>query len=247
MAHRFSEIIDRVYPNGVLREGPDRVEFHSPDQVVFMMWPVETLSDQKKTVLRNMRLPKHTPILRMAYKFLAMLPYRSCCYIVFWLSNDEHVRAMFASHGRILTDQVMQLYVQILDTWTATLRVGPSDLAPEVDALMTADPVDVVLPPENTGESDHFHTLDVDAMEEERLTDIGSRDNDYDLDGGIELRVEHRFFSREAVLMGGKNYSIRQATKYKVLESDSMKYHCACKQSANGCPWRVRVAYRVNL
>ncbi|MED6148212.1 hypothetical protein PIB30_048134 [Stylosanthes scabra] len=47
--------------------------------------------------------------------------------------------------------------------------------------------------------------------------------------------------------MGVKNYSIRRTAKYKVLESDSMKYYCVCKQSANGCHWRIRVAYRVNV
>ncbi|MED6222749.1 hypothetical protein PIB30_067350 [Stylosanthes scabra] len=41
---------------------------------------------------------------------------------------------------------------EILDTWTATPGVGPSDPAPEVDAPMMADPVDVV-PPRNIPES----------------------------------------------------------------------------------------------
>ncbi|MED6143515.1 hypothetical protein PIB30_007133 [Stylosanthes scabra] len=30
----------------------------------------------------------------------------------------------------------------------------------------------------------HFHTLDLDAMEEDRLTDIGGGDDDYNLDRG---------------------------------------------------------------
>ncbi|MED6162070.1 hypothetical protein PIB30_066856 [Stylosanthes scabra] len=138
---------------------------------------------------------------------------------------------MFASHGRILADQVMDLYVQILDTQTATPGPGPSDLAPEVEAPMTEDPVNVVPPHERTGktESDeedqgdidsgssgsgddefvsttlvstqfllpdplpvpdlstvdsHFHTLDLDAMEEDRMIDIGGDDDNYNLDGG---------------------------------------------------------------
>ncbi|MED6117069.1 hypothetical protein PIB30_106492 [Stylosanthes scabra] len=114
------QIVVRLYPNGFPKEGPDVVEFHSPDPAVFMMWPVETLGDLQKTVLRNMRLLKRTPAIQMAYIFLALLPDRSCRYRVFWLINNEHVRAMFASDGRILSDQVMDLYVQILDTLTST-------------------------------------------------------------------------------------------------------------------------------
>ncbi|MED6127286.1 hypothetical protein PIB30_086674 [Stylosanthes scabra] len=53
MARHLSEIVVRVYSNGVPREGPDEVEFHSSDQVVCMMWHVETLSDLQETVLTS--------------------------------------------------------------------------------------------------------------------------------------------------------------------------------------------------
>ncbi|MED6148343.1 hypothetical protein PIB30_052362 [Stylosanthes scabra] len=43
MSRRTSQI--RLYPNSFPREGPDGVEFHSPDPVVFMMWPMESLGD----------------------------------------------------------------------------------------------------------------------------------------------------------------------------------------------------------
>ncbi|MED6116999.1 hypothetical protein PIB30_105623, partial [Stylosanthes scabra] len=155
----------------------------------------------------------------------------SCRYMVFWLIHDEHVRAMFASHGRILSDQVMDLYVQILDSRTATPDAGTSNSKPEVQAPMTADPVDVELPHMHTGETEsdgedpgdsdgrsscsgedefvgntpvdtrfllltplpvsdlstvdsHFNMLDLDAMEEDWLTDIGGGGDDYNLDGG---------------------------------------------------------------
>ncbi|MED6113697.1 hypothetical protein PIB30_073200 [Stylosanthes scabra] len=104
MSRRFSQIVVWVYPNVVPREGPDSVEFHCPDPVVFMMWPVEALSDMKKTILKYIRLSERKPVIIMAYRFLAMLPDRSCHYRVFWLINDEHVRAMFACHGRIMAD-----------------------------------------------------------------------------------------------------------------------------------------------
>ncbi|MED6132592.1 hypothetical protein PIB30_020419 [Stylosanthes scabra] len=146
MSRRSSQIVVRVYPNGFPREGPDGVEFHALDPVVFMIRSVETLIDLQKTVLRNMRLPERTLIIRMSYIFFVVLPDRSCCYRVFWLINGKHVRAMFASHGRILSDQVMDLYVQISDSQTPTPSAGTSNSKPEVQAPMIADPVDVEPP-----------------------------------------------------------------------------------------------------
>ncbi|MED6156662.1 hypothetical protein PIB30_016399 [Stylosanthes scabra] len=61
------------------------------------------LADMTKTILRNMLLPK-----------------------VFLISNDEHIQAMFASHRRILSDQVMHLYVQLLETQTTIPGAGLS-------------------------------------------------------------------------------------------------------------------------
>ncbi|RYR10596.1 hypothetical protein Ahy_B05g079032 [Arachis hypogaea] len=68
--------------------------------------------------------------------------------------------------------------------------------------------------------------------------------DDYNTDGGVEFQVGYRFRNRKAVLMTVKKYSIRWNAKYKVLESDRLKYHCHCKQFTNGCPWSLRVALR---
>ncbi|MED6142539.1 hypothetical protein PIB30_114773, partial [Stylosanthes scabra] len=71
--------------------------------------------------------------------------------------------------------------------------------------------------------------------------------DDYvNLDGGEEFRVGHRFSCRKAVHMAVKNYNIRRAAEYTVLESDQYRYVCCCKQHEAGCPWRVRVAMRTN-
>ncbi|MED6142850.1 hypothetical protein PIB30_001049 [Stylosanthes scabra] len=106
MARRYSEIVIRVYPNGTLKKGPDVVEFHSPDQVVFMMWLVETLSDLHKTFLKNIRLPERTHH-QDGLQISCCAPRQIMSLQVFWLINDEHVQTMFKSHERILTDQVM--------------------------------------------------------------------------------------------------------------------------------------------
>ncbi|MED6112446.1 hypothetical protein PIB30_061829 [Stylosanthes scabra] len=83
--------------------------------------------------------------------------------------------------------------------------------------------------PDLASVSSHFHTLNLDAMEEE------PREGQ---DGGEEFRVRHRFSCKEAVQMAVKNYNIRSAVDYRVLESDPYKYVCRCKQHESRCPWR---------
>ncbi|MED6124356.1 hypothetical protein PIB30_058215 [Stylosanthes scabra] len=87
MSRRTSQI--RLYPNSFPREGPDSVEFHSSDPIVFMMWLMETLGDLQKTVLRNMRLLDRTRVIRMTYRFPAVLLDRSCRYRILdtWTST----------------------------------------------------------------------------------------------------------------------------------------------------------------
>ncbi|MED6223074.1 hypothetical protein PIB30_070485 [Stylosanthes scabra] len=84
-------------------------------------------------------------------------------------------------------------------------------------------------------------------MEEEPREGHGGGGDDYvNLNGGEEFRVGHHFSCREAVHMAVKNYNIRRAAEYRVLESDQYKYVCRCKQHEAGSPWRVRVAMRTN-
>ncbi|MED6120173.1 hypothetical protein PIB30_018572 [Stylosanthes scabra] len=71
--------------------------------------------------------------------------------------------------------------------------------------------------------------------------------NDYNTDGGAELRVDHRMRNRDAVQTAIKNYNIRRNAEYRVIESDRTKYHCRCKHAEDGCLWRIRVALRHNL
>ncbi|MED6174634.1 hypothetical protein PIB30_070912 [Stylosanthes scabra] len=59
----------------------------------------------------------------------------------------------------------------------------------------------------------HFHTLHLYDMEEELRERFGDGGEDYDVDGGPEFRVGHRFSTREVVHMGVKNYNIRRASE----------------------------------
>ncbi|RYR20298.1 hypothetical protein Ahy_B03g065410 [Arachis hypogaea] len=70
----------------------------------------------------------------------------------------------------------------------------------------------------------HYHTLNLDAMQPDDPFNAGKGDY-YNMDGGVEFRVGHRFSNRDTVLMAVKNYSIRRNAEYRVLESDRLKYH----------------------
>ncbi|RYR08145.1 hypothetical protein Ahy_B05g075703 [Arachis hypogaea] len=83
----------------------------------------------------------------------------------------------------------------------------------------------------------YYYTLDMDSMyEKSPFSNTGKED--YNLDGGVEFRVSHRFKCRDAVMQGMKNYSIRISIEYRVVESDR---HVYCRQAANGCPWSLRI------
>ncbi|MED6143003.1 hypothetical protein PIB30_002826 [Stylosanthes scabra] len=93
----------------------------------------------------------------------------------------------------------------------------------------------------------HFHTLHLEDMDEEPMEGFGGGGDYYDVDEREEFRVGHHFSKREAVHLGVKNYNIRQASEYRVVESDPYKYVCRCKRREGGCPWYIRVSMRTNL
>ncbi|MED6211062.1 hypothetical protein PIB30_069949 [Stylosanthes scabra] len=78
--------------------------------------------------------------------------------------------------------------------------------------------------PDLSSVGSHFHTLNLDEMTEVRREGFGGGGEDYDLDGGAEFQIGHRFSTREAVHMAIKNYNIRRASEYRVVESDPYKY-----------------------
>ncbi|MED6218718.1 hypothetical protein PIB30_029041 [Stylosanthes scabra] len=68
-------------------------------------------------------------------------------------------------------------------------------------------------------------------MVEEPRDEFGGGSEDYNIVGGEEFRVGHRFSSQEAVHMGVKNYNMRRVSEYRMVESNLYKYVCRCKQS----------------
>ncbi|MED6184401.1 hypothetical protein PIB30_047148 [Stylosanthes scabra] len=59
--------------------------------------------------------------------------------------------------------------------------------------------------PDLSSVSSHFQTLYLDDMGEQPREGFGGGGEDYDVDGGQEFRVGHRFCTKEAVQMAVKN------------------------------------------
>ncbi|MED6209585.1 hypothetical protein PIB30_056156, partial [Stylosanthes scabra] len=231
-----------------------------------------TLDELKNFILRTLGALGRKSVRRVAYRLLNILPPLEYKFKIFWLEGDVHVRAMFELHRRYGPRQVMELLFETRDMVRS--EAGPSSAQAAPTGPIAAAPIRIATPDvsvdidssseegsdedyqEETDESSdsfdeavssHFHTLNLDAMEEEpREGHGGGGDHYINLDGGEEFRVGHRFSCREAVHMAVKNYNIRRAAEYRVLESDQYKYVCRCKQQEAGCPWRVRVAMRTN-
>ncbi|RYR57200.1 hypothetical protein Ahy_A05g022938 [Arachis hypogaea] len=155
---------------------------------------------------------------------------------LFWLHGDEHVRLMSDIHGRIMTEQVMEFSAEVGDNGGG--GSGHSNFVQD-DPPVAPPPIRYASPVEDNCTS-HYHMLDLDAMHKKTSFSNMSRD-DYNINVGVEFRIDHRFKSREALMQGVKNYSICRSAKYRIVESGQLKYHVHCRQFAAGCPWSLHV------
>ncbi|XP_057760898.1 uncharacterized protein LOC130981319 [Arachis stenosperma] len=63
--------------------------------------------------------------------------------------------------------------------------------------------------------------------------------------GTYEFEIGHWFQSKAEVVLTVKNYNICRSVKYKVFESDQLKYHEKCMQFGNGCNLADHIDYHV--
>ncbi|MED6176582.1 hypothetical protein PIB30_089624 [Stylosanthes scabra] len=174
---------------------------------------METLDEMKNFILHTMGVVSRKYVRRIAYMLLDILPFLEYKFKLFWLEGDVHVRAMFNLHRRYGPRQVMKLLVKTHDVNSSEagpsssracpvgpiaaplLRIATPDMSMELDSGSDdgSDRKYVGETEESTDsfdEADHFHTLNLDDMEEE-VRD-GGRGNDYlNLDGREEFRVGH--------------------------------------------------------
>ncbi|RYR35424.1 hypothetical protein Ahy_A10g050573 isoform D [Arachis hypogaea] len=235
-------IVVLVYPNCRMRNGDNDVTFECQDPILFRTQCVKTLSDLKSLILSKLGGTQAREIGRVGYRLLAPIENGVFRFRLFRLHGDEHVRLMFDIHGRIMYEQVMELSAEVDYSGSGG---SVHETYVQDDKPLAPPPIHVVIP-EHEAEEGHYHSLDLDVMHE-RTPISDTCEMDYSLDGGVEFRVGHRFRSREAVLQGVKNYSIRRSAEYRVIESDRLKYHVQCHQADNGCQWSLRVAFRQNL
>ncbi|MED6152795.1 hypothetical protein PIB30_095392 [Stylosanthes scabra] len=228
--------------------------FRSVSPFVFQLQPVNTLEELKSAILRNMEVVGSMLVRRVAYRLLNLFSPNQFKFNIFWVDSDAHVRAMFELHHRYGSRDVMELLTEMhtvnVDAGgsTSSSQGGPGAIfaaliqfaTPEVgnddsdedfvgntnESSESSDGSEFV--PES--QTNHFHTLNLDDMVEEQSERLGGSGKDYDIDGGSEFRVGHQFSTREAVHMAVKNYNIRRASEYRVIESDPYKYVCRCKR-----------------
>ncbi|RYR33736.1 hypothetical protein Ahy_A10g048360 isoform B [Arachis hypogaea] len=87
---------------------------------------------------------------------------------------------------------------------------------------------------------DHFTRLNLDAMTSDWLFTQGGPEED----PSNEFEVGQQFGSKEEVMLANKQYSIRRAVEYKIVESDHWKYNARCIQFGPGCNWNILISYR---
>ncbi|MED6160215.1 hypothetical protein PIB30_049255 [Stylosanthes scabra] len=223
------------------------------------MYPVVTLEELKSVILRNMGLGAvgTSLVRRVAYLLLNVFPPDPFKFKIFWVDSDEHVRALYDLQRRYGTRDVMELLTEMLsmpevvgDSCSSNGERGKlkgSEFVPESQSrrgFLLPAPAPI---PDLSSVNSHFHTLHLEDMDEESMEGFSGGGDYYDVDGGEEFRVVHRFSKREVVHLGVKNYNIRWASEYRVVESDPYKYDCRCNRGEAGCPWYIRVSLRTNL
>ncbi|XP_057744825.1 uncharacterized protein LOC130962654 [Arachis stenosperma] len=73
---------------------------------------------------------------------------------------------------------------------------------------------------------------------------LGQQEDGGNTVGGssTEFQIGQSFQNKDEDVLSVKDYSIRRGVKYRVIESDHLKYHEKCKQFGKGCTWLIRVA-----
>ncbi|MED6223023.1 hypothetical protein PIB30_069995 [Stylosanthes scabra] len=213
-------VVVTLYPNGEMGRDADGIWFRSVSPVVFQMQPDNTLEELKCVLLRNMGAAGAMSVRRVAYRL------RSIKLISRWARRYNCCAHTDCDPGGGDDDSDEDF---VGNTDESSESSDGSEFVPESQArqgflLPAPSPI-----PDLSSVDCHFHTLSLDEMTKVQREGFGGGGEDYGLDGGSEFQIGHRFSTREAVHMAVKNYNIRRASEYRMVESDPYKYVCRCK------------------
>ncbi|RYR28443.1 hypothetical protein Ahy_B01g052571 [Arachis hypogaea] len=247
MASNSVYIVVYVYPNCRMRNGDNGMTFECENLILLRTRRVSTLWELKSLILSNLGGIEAREVGRVGYSLLAPIGNGVFRFRLFHLLGDEHVRLIFDIHERVMAEQVMELFRRLdkvdegneesdeeymVDNADSDSSKGGDDeeFVPETPAQIVARHI---LPSPHpisalSAVPSHYHSLDLDDMHERTLFS-DTREEDYNLDDGVEFQVDHR------------------SAEYRVIESDRLKYHVHCHQAGNGCQWSIRVALRQNF
>ncbi|RYQ93002.1 hypothetical protein Ahy_B09g099259 [Arachis hypogaea] len=222
-----------------MRNSDSGVIFECENPTLLRTWRANSLFELKSLILTHVGGEERKEVRRVGYRMLAPMGGGVFWFRLFWLNGDEHVRLIVDVHGRIVVEQVMKFSAE--DDPPLTLRLLHC-ASPVVDMDVDGEEFD-----EEYITDSHESGSSEDDDEDEFNTFFLLQADDYNIDGGVEFKVSHRFRNREAVLQGVKNYNIRKSAEYRVLKLDQLKYYVCCRQFTDGCPWSLRVVFRQNL
>ncbi|MED6188294.1 hypothetical protein PIB30_084607 [Stylosanthes scabra] len=244
-------LVIRLHQNVVAHKRQDEVWFQSDSSVVFQHADINTIVELQAVFLYQLG-GGFMEIRKVGYRYLQRQPDGRFQHLLVWLFNDEHIRVTFRCHRRLMPQHVMDFLVEVGRIPVAATPVWIADPPGKpkrrwviqsqkrmIPTMLRAlhhprtrrkvvravrRPVQLAVPQLD---------LDEGASSDPLNAGIG---NDYNTDGGEEIRVGHWMRNRQAVQTAVKNYSIRRNAEYRVIESDIIKYHCRCKHAADGCP-----------
>ncbi|MED6180683.1 hypothetical protein PIB30_012560 [Stylosanthes scabra] len=191
---------------------------------------------------------------RVAYRLLNVFPPNPFKFKIFRVDSNEHVRALFDLHrsmpevvgGSSNSNGVISCSPIHCPGPKVPMPIdgnsGDSDeeFVPDIEESNESSDGSEFVPESQSRRgfllpapapisdllsvNSHFHTLHLEDMDEEPMEGFGEGGDYYDVDGGEEFRVGHRFNEREAIHLGVKNYNIRRApsTKWLSLINRSM-------------------------
>ncbi|RYR11657.1 hypothetical protein Ahy_B04g069174 [Arachis hypogaea] len=265
MGNNSPYVVVLVYPNCRMRNGNNGVTFECEDPILFRTQRVETLSDLKSLILSKLGGDEHVRLMFDIHGRIMVEQVMELSAEVGHSGGGSFVHSTYVQDDRPLAPPPIHVVISVDEAkegeeesdedYVADNADNDLSDSGDEDECVSEIPIQTVarhiLPPPHPIQAlsavpSYYHSLDLDAMHE-RTSFFDTGEEDYNLNGGVEFRIGHKFRSREAVLQGVKNYSIWRSVEYRVIESDRLKYHVQCHQAECGCQWSLRVALRQNL